>query len=766
MADTQVKHSRATLLIEGMDCASCVAHVEKAAKSVGGVSECSVSLATGRASVEFDPDQTTLAVIASAITDSGYPASPADANGGTGETQRLEKTRVEAKRWLMRAIVGFALWLPVELTHWIGNLTDQHWHSWLDPVSLVAATLAMAYLGFGFYAGAIRGLRARTTNMDTLIAVGTTVAYVYSLVAFVGLHLGWWSEMWHSATMSFLGIHLSWQARMPELYFMEATGILALISLGHWLEASARAKAGSAIGELMRLAPTIAFKMNSDNPADAVKVPVSSLESGDRVLVRPGDRVPIDGIVLSGTSHVDEAMISGEAMPVSRTVGQEVIGATINLDGYLQIRVAKVGAETTLAQIVAMVERAQAQKPPVQRLTDRIAAYFVPAVLLTALGTGIGWYMHDTSRQIASNEMWGHIANAVCSVLIIACPCALGLAVPAAVMVGLGRGARRGILIRDIDALQRAEKVRTIVFDKTGTITNGKPTVADVISLEHSITPDQVLQIAASAELYSSHPLGTAIVNRARELGMKIAEPAGFTNEPGLGVAARIGDKTYLVGSEALLRSKGKLTSGYPPQAADRTLAHVGIQNPDGTVDRFGLIVVTDELKPDSAEALATLRKRGLETVLLTGDSRAAATSVARAVGIEDIHADIRPEGKAAIIKQLQETGVKVAMVGDGINDTPALAQADLGIALGSGSDIAKETGQIILVSPSLKNVAIAIRLSRATMWMIRQNLFLAFIYNVIAIPMAAMGRLNPLIAAAAMALSDISVLAKSLRLM
>jgi P-type Cu+ transporter len=746
MTDTQMKHSRATLLIEGMDCASCVAHVEKAAKSVGGVSECSVSLATGRASVEFDPAQTTPAVIASAITDSGYPASPADANGAAGETQRLEKTRLEAKRWLMRAIVGFALWLPIELIHWIGAANGQHWHAWLDPVSLVAATLAMGYLGYGFYAGAIRGLRAGTTNMDTLIAMGTTVAYLYSLVAYLGNHLGRWTEM--------------------PLYFMEATGILAQISIGHWLEARARDNAGSAIGALMRRSPTVAFKMNSDNPADAVKVPVSSLQSGDRVLVRPGDRVPIDGIVLSGASHVDEAMISGEAMPVSRTVGQEVIGATINLDGYLQIRVTKVGAETTLAQIVAMVERAQAQKPPVQRLTDRIAAYFVPAVLLIALGTGIGWYMQDSARQIASNEMWGHIANAVCSVLIIACPCALGLAVPAAVMVGLGRGARRGILIRDIDALQRAEKIRTIVFDKTGTITNGKPIVADVISLEHSITPDQVLQIAASAELYSSHPLGTAIVNRAREIGMKIAEPAGFTNEPGLGVAARIGDKTYLVGSEALLRSKGKLTSGYPPQAADRTLAHVGIQNPDGTVDRFGLIVVTDELKPDSAEALATLRKRGMETVLLTGDSRAAATSVARAVGIEDIHADIRPEGKAAIIKQLQETGVKVAMVGDGINDTPALAQADLGIALGSGSDIAKETGQIILVSPSLKNVAIAMRLSRATMWMIRQNLFLAFVYNVIAIPLAAMGRLNPLIAAAAMALSDISVLANSLRLM
>lgn len=746
MTDTQVKQSRATFLVDGMDCASCVAHVEKAAKAVNGVSECLVSLATGRASVEFDPAQTTPAVIASAITDSGYPASPAGTDGAANEAHRLEKTRLEAKAWLIRAMVGFALWLPIELIHWIGSASGQHWHTWLDPVSLVAATLAMGYLGYGFYAGAIRGLRAGATNMDTLIAMGTTVAYLYSLVAFIGERLGRWAEM--------------------PLYFMEATGILALISIGHWLEARARDKAGSAIGEMMRLSPTVAFKMNGDDPADAVKVPVSSLQRGDRVLVRPGDRIPIDGIVISGISHIDEAMITGEPMPVSRTVGQEVVGATINLDGYLQIRVSKIGAQTTLAQIVTMVERAQAQKPPVQRLTDRVAAYFVPAVLLIALGTGIGWYIQDSSQSIEPTAMWGHIANAVCSVLIIACPCALGLAVPAAIMVGLGRGARRGILIRDIDALQKAEKVRTIVLDKTGTITSGKPVVADVISMEKSITPDQVLQIAASAELYSSHPLGVAIVNRAREIGMKIAEPAGFNNEAGLGVTARIGDKTYLVGSEALLRAKGKLTSGYPPQAADRTLAHVAILNPEGTVDRFGLIVVTDEIKSDSAEALASLRKMRLETVLLTGDNRAAATSVARAVGIEEIHADIRPDGKAEVIKQLQESGTKVAMVGDGINDTPALAQADLGIAVGSGSDIAKETGQIILVASSLQSVVVAIRLSRATMWLIRQNLFLAFVYNVIAIPLAAMGKLNPLIAAAAMALSDVSVLANSLRLM
>lgn len=741
---------RGTLLVEGMDCASCVAHVEKAARAAGGASACAVSLATGRASVEFDPSRTDIEKIADAITEAGYKASPlaAGTSGAKAEEQRLEKAQAEAQSWLWRAIIGFALWLPIEGWHWISYATSgghAHMSDTWTYIQIAASTAAMVYLGSAFYRGAWRGLRMGTTNMDTLIALGASVAYLYSVVAYLGYRLAWWEEL-------------------PNLYFMEAVGILALISVGHWLEARARDKTGAAIHELMRLSPTVAFKMTSEDPADAARVPVATLQVGDRVLVRPGDRVPIDGKVIDGLSHVDESMISGEPLPVSRQVGDEVVGGTVNQDGYLQVQVQKIGSETVLAQIVAMVEQAQTQKAPVQRMTDQIASIFVPAVLLIALITGIGWFLHGIEHHVAKPVMWANIANAVCSVLIIACPCALGLAVPAAIMVGLGRGARRGILIRDIDALQRAERINTIVFDKTGTITHGKPVVKNVLPIE-KLAANEILRIAASAELYSSHPLGSAIVAHAKAKGIRIPEPQGFNNEAGLGVSARIEGTTYLVGSEQLLRANGKLSSGYPPQAADHTLAHIGRKNPDGTVDRLGVILITDELKHDSAEAIAMLHRRKMRTVLLTGDNRAAATSVARAVGIDEVQAEVRPDAKAQAIKTLQESGQRVAMVGDGINDAPALAQANLGIALGSGSDIAKETGQIILVSPTLKNVAVAIRLSRATMSKVRQNLFLAFIYNVLAIPLAAFGYLDPLIAAAAMALSDVSVLGNSLLL-
>ena len=746
--EIQPESTRQAFAVGGMDCASCVAHVEKAAQKVAGVHQCSVSLATGRAAVEFDSSRTTPQAIASAISAAGYPASPLSDEGMSAEAEehRLQEGRKEAAAWLRRAIVGVILWFPIEAAHWIAMLASIHsWHGRLDIVSLVAATLVMIYLGSRFYISAWRGLRSGTTNMDVLISLGASVAYLYSLIAYGGFHLHWWGKL-------------------PDLYFMEATGLLALISLGHWLEARARDRAGSAIHSLIQLAPSVALKLSTDDAADAQRVPVSSLQIGDRVMVRPGDRVPIDGVVIEGTSHVDESMLTGEPLPVTRTLGNDVVGGTFNQDGYLQIRVTKVGRQTTLSQIVQLVERAQTQKPPIQRLTDRIAGIFVPVVLGIALLTGIGWCIHDLARGVETATMWANIANAVCSVLIIACPCALGLAVPAAIMVGLGRGAQRGILIRDIDALERAEKVRTVVFDKTGTVTLGKPVVKSVIAIG-KVPADEILRIAAGAEVYSSHPLGSAIVAFARSKNVSFTEPEKFSNVAGLGISAVFGGVEYLIGSEQFLRERGPLTSGYPPQAADHTLAHVARVTPEGTIDRFGLIVLSDQVKPDSAEAMAMLRQAGFETVLLTGDNRAAASSVAKAIGIDQVHAEVRPEGKARVIRELQAAGKKVAMVGDGINDAPALAQADLGIALGSGSDIAKETGQIVLVSPSLKNVVIAMRLSRATMTKIRQNLFLALVYNCLAIPLAAFGYLNPLIAAAAMALSDVSVIGNSLLL-
>ena len=733
--------------VEGMDCASCVVHVEKAARRVGGVQQCQVNLARGRAVVTFDPAQTSAGIIAAAITHAGYKTHPEmDAPPAIAEEARLRRHREEAAAWRRRAIVGAALWLPIELGHWAITLsgTEHTWHRPLDWVAFAAGTLAIAYIGWGFYVGAIKGLRAKVANMDFLIAMGASVAYGYSLVAFVGALLGWWQQP-------------------PALYFMESAGLLALISLGHYLESRARDAAGSAIHDLLQLAPSVALRLAGAN-GEFVEVPVSELKSGDQVLVRPGDRVPIDGVVVDGRSSVDESMLTGEPLPVLRASGDEVIGGTMNHDGRLIVRATKVGAQTALAQIVELVETAQSAKTPVQKLADRIAGVFVPCVLGIATLTAIGWFIYGSLHYETAAQTWGAAANAVCSVLIIACPCALGLAVPAAVMVGMGRGAGRGILIRDIDALQQAEKIQMIVLDKTGTITTGKPTVRRIVTIG-DVSEHDVLQLAAAAELFSEHPLGQCIVQAARTRQIDIPEPQGFTSEAGLGVVATLGDKTLLVGSEAHLRSHGKLTAGFPAEEAGSTLVHVAWKLADGKVDRFGLLTIADRVKDDSAQAIAELQAMGLVVVLLTGDNRAAAAAVAKQMGIEQFHAEVRPDQKAAVIRRLQDQGHKVAMVGDGINDAPALAQADLGIALGSGSDIAKETGQIVLVSPSLHGIATAIRLSRATMTKIRQNLFLAFIYNVLAIPLAAFGILNPLIAAGAMALSDVSVIGNALLL-
>ena len=731
--------------VSGMDCASCVSHVEKAARKVAGVAACQVNLARGRAVVKFDPAQTTPAQVAAAITDSGYPTEQEDQTLSTEnvEEQRIQRQRLEALAWYQRALAGVILWLPVELTHWILYLIGNHsFHGAMNWIALVTSTLAIIFVGKGFYAGAWKGLRRGTTNMDTLIALGATVAYSYSLVAFTGYKLGWWRQI-------------------PDLYFMEATGLLALISIGHWLEARARDSAGSAIRQLLNLAPAVAQKFDGDQ---TLEVPVASLEVGDRVLIRPGDRVPVDGIVTDGQSEVDESMLTGEPLPVSRTIGDNVIGGTVNQNGRLTVRATKVGRDTALAQIVSLVESAQSSKPPVQQLADRIAAIFVPTVLGIALLTGISWYLWGTAHQWESARTWGMIAKAVCSVLIIACPCALGLALPAALMVGTGVGARRGILIRDMDALQNAEKIDTVVLDKTGTITRGKPAVVEII--EAGWPTSDILRFAAAAEQYSEHPLAKAIVIKAKEEKLAIPESLGFKSEAGWGVVAELEGQTVLVGNAALLENHGvhALEMLHKGQGG-RTLVYVASRSGAEPVAMRGVIALEDEIKPDSRAAIADLHALRLKTLLLTGDNRGAAEAVAAKAGIDDVHAEVKPAGKADVIRELQSRGHKVAMVGDGINDAPALAKAELGIAIGSGSDIAKETGGIVLVSGSLQGVAAAIRLSRATMRTIRQNLFLAFVYNVLAIPLAAFGLLNPLIAAAAMALSDVTVIGNALRL-
>jgi Cu+-exporting ATPase len=476
-------------------------------------------------------------------------------------------------------------------------------------------------------------------------------------------------------------------------------------------------------------------------------------------------------------------MLTGEPLPVTRSPGDAVIGGTINQDGRLIVRVTKVGSETALAQIVRLVETAQSSKPPVQRLADRIAAVFVPVVLGIALITGIGWYIWGVTHNLPAATTWANIANAVCSVLIIACPCALGLAIPAALMVGTGRGAKRGILVRDVDALQKAQQITTVVLDKTGTVTSGTPKVAEIHPADSADTKE-VLRLAAAAEQISSPPLAKAIVERARAAGVAITNNIrSFRNESGLGVVAEAEGGTLLVGGKALLEKNGVSADSLAAPIAAGSRVYVASAG-----RLIGVIVLSDQVKPDSADAIRRLQEMGLKTVLLTGDNAAAAAEIARQVGITDVRADVRPGEKKSVIQQLQKPSANgnlkseisnlqseipnpksksqgVAMVGDGINDAPALAQADLGIAIGTGSDVAKETGDIVLVSGSLRGVAAAIRLSRATMRTIRQNLFLAFVYNVIAIPLAAFGLLNPLIAAACMALSDISVIGNALLL-
>lgn len=754
-SSTATPSDSATLDIGGMTCASCVSHVSKAAGAIPGVQSFTVNLARGNAAVRFSPDQTDPKAISDAITAAGYPAAPRDAGlaAQDAEASRLERQTHEALAWRNRAIVGVLLWLPLELLHWIMELAGHH-HSMpaqrmaIGWVALAASTISIAYVGSRFYASAFRALRMRTSNMDTLISLGASVAFGYSLIFFVGGLAG-----------------ILPKPAMHQLYFMEATGLLALISLGHWLEARARQSAGSAIRQLLNLAPSIALRLNEQN--EPAEVPAAELRVRDRVLVRPGDRVPADGVVTEGRSSVDESMITGEPLPVTRSIGDEVIGGTVNLDGRLTLRVTRAGSQTALAQIVQLVENAQSSKPPVQKLADQVAAVFVPSVLAIALITGIGWYIWGATHGWAQGITWGHIANAVCSVLIIACPCALGLAVPTALMVGTGRGARKGILIRNIDALQKAERIDTVVLDKTGTLTQGRPVVGEVIPL-NGMTSDDVLRLAAGAEQFSEHPLARAVVAAARDRNLPTPDPEGFDNEAGLGVAADVEGRKLLVGSLAFLRSRGDTTAdGAATLPVGSTHVYVAQAQSDGRIDRLGLISISDSVKSDSAAAVATLHSMGLRTVLLTGDNRAAAEAIAGQVGIDDVRAEVRPADKARNVSELQsgDRRAHIAMVGDGINDAPALAQADLGIAIGSGSDIAKEAGDIVLVSGSLSGVPAAIRLSRATMRKIRQNLFLAFIYNVLAIPLAAFGLLNPLIAAGAMALSDVTVVGNALLL-
>ncbi len=760
---------RITLVVGGMTCAACVAHIEAALTGVDGIADASVSLATERASVEYIPGVVAISDMRHAIEDAGYSlvtaASDADDDPATPRALAVLRRKLVFSIIIAAAIMAL-MFIPSVRTALPFSL---------DYLLLVLATPVQFVGGSQFYRGAWGALKHRTTNMNTLIAVGTSVAYGYS--AAVTLLSG--TALLDAATASVGGA-------AAHTFFDTSTAIIALVLLGKYLEARAKHRASGAIRALMSLQPDTAHVVRNGIETQA---PIDELQVGDEVIVRPGERIPIDGVVLHGSSAVDESMLSGESIPVDKSPGSAVFAATLNTTGSFTFRASKVGRDTMLAQIIRLVEQAQASKAPVQRLADRISAYFVPAVIGVALLTFGFWlvlgpapaYLHATLTAVA--------------VLIIACPCALGLATPAAIMVGTGKGAEFGILIRSAETLERAHKLDTVALDKTGTLTVGKPSVVEVVSapaadadgLHAPTEPNEVLRLAASAEQSSEHPIGRAIADAAADRALLIDTHQGFTALPGFGVSAVVGSRRLLVGNLTLMRHHDVRLDRCDEIAdamAERGNTPVFVAA-DG--DAVGVVAVADTIRPEAKDSVRRLMQSGLDVVMLSGDNQRVADAIAAQVGIRSVIAGVIPQEKAEHIAALQRQGKVVGMVGDGINDTPALAQADVGFAIGAGADVAMEAADITLVRSDLNAVDTAIRLSRATMRSIRQNLFWAFAYNVALIPVAAgvlypvfaaggvpdaltpilgeHGFLNPILAAAAMAISSVTVLTNSLRL-
>ena len=715
--------------VTGMTCATCVQNIETALSGLDGVVSASVNLASEKAYVRYNPEMVTVAGLKKAISDAGYKAVPADEKAGDYERQARDR---EQRRLVLLLIFSFSLAIPVFVLSMVMPF-DSSADNWL----LLGLTTPVQFLvGWQFYVGTYKALRNRRANMDVLIALGTTAAYVYSLLV-------------TAMAATFEG----------DVYFDTAALIISIVLLGRYLEARAKGRASEAIKKLMGLRPKTASII-----VDGVEthVAVEDVEVGQIVVVRPGERIPVDGMVVEGASAVDESMLTGESMPVDKKTGDGVVGATINKDGMLKFRATKVGKDTALAQIIRLVEQAQGSKAPIQRLADSVAAVFVPVVITIALIAFIAWF-------VILGKPFVFALEAAISVLVIACPCALGLATPAAIMVGTGKGAQNGILIKSAASLERAYRIDTIVFDKTGTLTEGKPVVTDVVSLGGASEAD-ILRLAASAEKGSEHPVGQAIVAAARKEGREPSDPESFQALSGRGVLATVEGKEVLLGNRILMNDNGVQTAN-----VEETVT--GLENKGKTVMLValerkvaGLIAVSDTLRDNAAEAIGQLQRMGLETVMITGDNQRTAEAIAREAGMEKVLAQVLPDDKAREVQDLQAGGKVVAMVGDGINDAPALAQADIGIALGSGTDVAMESGDVVLVRNDLRDVPEAIRLSRYTISKVKQNLFWAFAYNTLGIPIAAgvlypwtETLLNPVIAAAAMAFSSISVVSNSL---
>ena len=758
---------RADLTIGGMTCASCVAHVEGALNGVEGVLSVNVNLATERAAVEYIQGTASLRDFQQAVEGAGYTVEgPAEAgHGGEAELERLGRA---GEIWALRnkfalaASLGAVIFLgSFDWFPWVSGLMDRTFYPFL---LWALATPVQCWAGWAFYTSGFGALRHRTANMHTLIALGTSVAYLYSVAAIFLLTFA-------------PGVLAVQQADGGGVYFDTAAIIIALVLLGRFLEARARGQTSEAIRRLMEMEPATATVIRDGQEAE---VPVELVVPGDMILVRSGERVPVDGEVVDGFSAVDESMLTGEAVPVEKTQGAQVYGATINKTGAFRFLATKVGKDTFLAQIIKLVEEAQGSKAPIQRLADVVSAYFVPAVLALAGAAFIFWVFLGPSPALT------HAFLVMVAVLIIACPCALGLATPTAVMVGTGKGAERGVLIRTAGALEIAHKTNVVVLDKTGTLTTGRPSVTDLVPA--SVSEEQLLKTAASVEHSSEHPIAQAIVRLARERDVALEEVNGFEAIPGQGVRAAMNGSTVLVGNRAMMEAQGVALNGLKPRAEElagegKTAMYVAVG-----ANALGVVAVGDSLKAEAAEVVSRLRDMGVEVILATGDTRAAADAVAARVGIHKVFAGIMPQDKTAVIKDLQREGKVVAMVGDGINDAPALSQAHIGIAIGTGTDVAMESADITLMRGDLNGVLTAISLSRSTIRTIKQNLFWAFFYNTALIPVAAgvlyplfdhlggvpsglefffgeLGFLNPMLAALAMAFSSVTVVSNSLRL-
>jgi len=740
-----------SLPVEGMTCASCVNRIERFLNKTDGVVGASVNLATERATVQIDPSRAGRAEVIDAIERAGYEVRPEAAGdeSATGVSTATDAETAEHARELrdlgIRAVVSVAVALGImALMFWPGRPIAMETVNWLV---IGPATLIQFWAGHRFYLYAWRGLRHRSANMNTLVALGTTAAWAYSVFVTFFPHV------------------LMAADREPESYFDSATIIIGLVLAGRWLEARAKSQTAGAVRSLLGLQAKTARIVRARG--EEVDVPLAEVAPGDVLRVRPGERVPVDGLVTEGGSAVDESMLTGESIPVAKTPGESVIGATLNTTGTFLMRATRVGAETVLAQIVRMVQEAQGSKAPIQRLADRVSGIFVPTVLVIAALTFAVWYLIGPEPRVTLGLV------AFITVLIIACPCAMGLATPTAIMVGTGRGAEAGVLIRGGEALEQAHRVRTVIFDKTGTLTLGKPTLGEVRT-RGAATADEVLRFAASVERGSEHPLAAAILAGAASNGVDVGRAEDFRSLGGLGVEGRVDGRAVLLGNRTLMDQRG-LDIGDLAEQAD-ALADAGQTPVYVAVDDSvaGLLGITDPIKPEAAQAIRELRSRGIDAWLLTGDHRRTALAVARQVGIEADHvmAEVLPGQKADQVKRLQAGGRSVAMVGDGINDAPALAQADLGVAIGTGADVAIEASDVTLVGGDPRLVVSAIDLSRGTLRVIRQNLFLAFAYNVLLIPVA-MGvlypffgiTLDPGLAAGAMALSSVSVVGNSLRL-